>query len=467
VAAATAVTWGLRALGLEDPSAAFLAAILLCAWYAGPGPTVLAVVLSAVAWTFFVVHPVSSFSMGGPLAPHVVIFTMFAAVAAWFVSVRQQAAKRVEQARDELEERVRERTAHLDELFEQAPEAIALLETDGTVARVNREFARLFGYPPAEAVGRAIDALLVPEDLKEEGERFADRTTRLGERVEAETVRRGRDGTRVQVSIVGTPIVMEGRPVAEYVIYRDIRERKEAEERLRRSDRALRRARMRALEARYTAIVDERGRLAREIHDTLLQGFTGVALKVLAASNRVTGPPEAVTALQDVLVVARKTLEDARQAVWDMRSPPHGVGDFATALESAAQDSLRGTGMELEYAVQGTPRPMDPRVEAMVLRVSQEAIANAVKHSGAPRVRVDLSFEERGLRLSVKDDGQGFTVDPDFRSYGGHWGLLGMRERASQVRAKLAIRSAVGQGTEIVLLAPYLRARTAASPNGE
>jgi PAS domain-containing protein len=164
VAAATALTWGLRVLGLEDPSAAFLAAILLSAWYAGPGPTVLAVVLSAVAWTFFVEHPVSSFSMGGPLAPHVVIFTLFAAVAAWFVSVRQQAAKRVEQARDELEERVRERTAHLDELFEQAPEAIALLETDGTIARVNREFTRLFGYRPEEAVGRGIDALLVPSD---------------------------------------------------------------------------------------------------------------------------------------------------------------------------------------------------------------------------------------------------------------------------------------------------------------
>jgi signal transduction histidine kinase len=260
---------------------------------------------------------------------------------------------------------------------------------------------------------------------------------------------------------------MEGRPVAEYVIYRDIRERKEAEERLRRSDRALRRARMRALEARYTAIVDERSRLAREIHDTLLQGFTGVALKVLAASNRVTGPPDAVAALQDVLVVARKTLEDARQAVWDMRSPPHGGDDFADALRGAAEDGVRGTGLVLEYAVQGEPRPMEPRVEAVVLRVTQEAIANAVKHSGAPQVRVDLSFEERGVRLSVKDDGQGFTVDPDFRSYGGHWGLLGMRERASQVRAKLAIRSAMGQGTEIVLLAPYLNTRSAASPNGE
>jgi signal transduction histidine kinase len=307
------------------------------------------------------------------------------------------------------------------------------------------------------AAGRPIDGLLVPEDLKEESERFAAWTSESGERVESETVRRAKDGSLVQVSIVGTPIIIEGRPIAEYVIYRDISERKEAEEQLRRSDRALRRARMRALESRYTAIVDERSRLAREIHDTLLQGFTGVALKVLAASNRVIGPPEAVAALEDVVVVARKTLEDARQAVWDMRSPSLAGDDFATALRTAAEDGVRGTGLELDHAMQGTPRPMDPQVEAVVLRVTQEAIANAVKHSGARRVRVDLSFEERGVRLSVKDDGRGFAVDPDFRSYGGHWGLLGMRERASQVRAKLAIRSAAGQGTQIVLLAPYQR----------
>ena len=388
---------------------------------------------------------------------------MFAALAAWLISVRQQAAKRVEQARDELEERVaartadlrrvneelRERTVHLDELFEQAPEAIALLDTDGGIVRVNREFTRLFGYSPAEAAGRSIDGLLVPEDLKDE--------SRRGERVEAETFRLAKDGTQVPVSVVGTPIVIGGQPVAEYVIYRDISERRHAEERLRRSGRALRRARVRALEARHTATVDERGRLAREIHDTLLQGFTGVALKLLAASTRVTGPPETVAALEDVLVVARKTLEDARRAVWDMRSPSLAGDDFATALRTSAEEGVRGTGLGLDYVMQGTPRPIDPQVEAVVLRVAQEAIANAVKHSGARRVRVDLGFEDRGVRLSVKDDGRGFAVDPDFRSYGGHWGVLGMRERASQVRAKLAVRSAVREGTEIVLLAPYQR----------
>jgi signal transduction histidine kinase len=94
-------------------------------------------------------------------------------------------------------------------------------------------------------------------------------------------------------------------------------------------------------------------------------------------------------------------------------------------------------------------------VEEVALRVVQEAIANSVKHAAARAVRVRLEFESRGLRLTVGDDGRGFTVDPDTHSYGGHWGLLGMRERAGRIGGTLSVRSAPGEGTEIVLAAPY------------
>jgi signal transduction histidine kinase len=90
-----------------------------------------------------------------------------------------------------------------------------------------------------------------------------------------------------------------------------------------------------------------------------------------------------------------------------------------------------------------------------VVRVAQEAVTNVVKHAQARTVRVRLSFETRRLRLSVIDDGRGFTVETDFHAYGGHWGLLGMRERASQIRGKLSLRSTPGHGTELVLLVPY------------
>jgi PAS domain S-box-containing protein len=228
----------------------------------------------------------------------------------------------------------------------------------------------------------------------------------------------------------------------------DVTERKRAE-------RAVRRARDRLLQARFTAMLEERTRIAREVHDTLLQGFTGVALQLVAAAQRVSRPPETVAALHDLIALAQKTLQDARQAVWDMRAPALRSDDFPATVRSAAEDSLRGAGIALDYTVQGVPRPLDPKVEAVVFRVEQEAIANVVKHSAAHTVRLGLSYGERGLRLSVNDDGRGFAVEPDFHAYGGHWGLLGMWERASQIRGKLSVRSTPGQGSEIVIRVPY------------
>jgi PAS domain S-box-containing protein len=603
VAGAVVATWALQLLGLEHPPAPFLAAILLCGWYAGTGPAIVAVLLSTFAFDFFFLPPLYSLDLIRQPNPYLLVFLLFAVLAGWFSAARQRNVRLLEQARAHLEERVaartaeleqvnrsleaeigerrrteaelRERTAQLDELFDQAPEAIALLGLQAEVLRINREFTRLFGYTADEAVGRTARTLVVPEELEEEGRRFSRRITELGERVEAETIRRTRDGKRVQVSLVATPIIVAGRQVAEYVMYRDVTERTRLENELRRSEaylvagqrlshtgswarrvasgdiywseeafrifgleptgsigtellaamwhpddreraeatmeaairdkqaydmdvrivrpdgsiryvhtrgqpvldesgevvelmgavmdvtdrkraeRALRRARERTMEARFAAVLDERTRLAREIHDTLLQGFTGVALQLLAATGRVTGPPEIIPTLRDLVTLAQKTLEDARRAVWDMRSPSLGGGDFSAALRAITEEGLRGTPLELEFGTEGIPRPLDPDAEAVMLRVLQEAIANIVKHAAARRVRVGLSYEARGARLSVTDDGRGFAVHPDVHTYGGHWGLLGMRERASQIRAKLSVRSTPGHGTEVVLLAPY------------
>jgi signal transduction histidine kinase len=107
---------------------------------------------------------------------------------------------------------------------------------------------------------------------------------------------------------------------------------------------------------------------------------------------------------------------------------------------------------------------VDPDVEAVLVRVTQEAITNVVKHADARTVRVTLAFEARRVHLSVIDDGRGFVVASDFQVYGGHWGLLGMRERASQVHGKLSLRSTPGRGTELVLLVPYVVRHEAPTP---
>ena len=242
------------------------------------------------------------------------------------------------------------------------------------------------------------------------------------------------DGSIRYVHIRGQPVFDQAGETDEFIgVIMDITDRKRAE-------RALRRARERALETRFAAVLEERNRLARDIHDTLLQGFTGISLKLVAAIHRVTQPPESVVALRDLVDLAQQTLTDARRAIWDLRSPALAGGDFPAALRAAAEDAVRGTKLELAYDVTGAPRPVDPDVEAVVMRVAQEAIANVVKHAEARTVWVTLSFEARRIRLSIVDDGRGFAVASDFQAYGGHWGLLGMRERASQVRGKLSLQ---------------------------
>jgi putative membrane protein len=219
-----------------------------------------------------------------------------------------------------------------------------------------------------------------------------------------------------------------------------------------------RRRRDRRLRARFDAVLEERTRLAREIHDTLLQGFTGVALQLVAVTNRLTGSPEAA-ALSNLVSLAQKTLVDARRAVWDLRRPSLAEGDLAASLRTLAEEHVRGAGLSFEFEVSGAPRPVGPEVETVMARVLQEALTNIVKHAAAGGVRVRLVFERRRLRLYVVDDGRGFGGDPNLPSSEGHWGLRGMRERAAQIRGRLRIRSAPGQGTQLVLLVPYATRR--------
>ena len=220
----------------------------------------------------------------------------------------------------------------------------------------------------------------------------------------------------------------------------------------------VRRARERTLKARFTAALNERTRLAREIHDTLLQGFTGVGLQLAAIARRVDDE-ETATALDTVVALAQRSLDDARQAVWDLRDPALAGGVLTVALRRVAEDIVRGTNLPLTYEVRGVDRPLAPEIEAAAARVMQEAIANTIKHADATTVRVRISYRAHSLSLSVTDDGIGFEVDPALRAYGGHWGLLGIKERTSELRGTLIVRSAPGEGTTVAVRIPYRAAR--------
>jgi len=459
VAVATILMIGWRQVFPEPAVAPFLAAILLTGWYAGAVPVVLTTALSVLV--FLLLSPASFLELGWPLALRLVWFLAFAGLAAWFGTARRTAEGR-------LEQRVSAATADLRRSQEYLLAAQQLSHTGSWAWNLatgeivwSEEGARILGLDPdgAPFSAKHLDQIWHQDD-REYATQTVDAAMREKRSYELHVRVVRPDGSIRHVRCLGRPVFNAAGELVEYVgIMIDVTARK-------RAARRLRRAREQAAEARFAAMLDERTRIARELHDTLLQGFTGVGLNLVAVTNRMEGPPAIVAALRDVIALAQRTLENARRAIWDLRPAPSAGGDFVATLQAAAEEGVRGTDVGLEFTVAGSVRPTDPDVETVIFRVTQEAIANVVKHAAARTVRVALAYEPTRIRLVVTDDGRGFVVDPDFRAYAGHLGLLGMQERASRAHATLAVRSSPGHGTEIVLLVAYT-ARQAASSKPE
>jgi signal transduction histidine kinase/ligand-binding sensor domain-containing protein len=210
------------------------------------------------------------------------------------------------------------------------------------------------------------------------------------------------------------------------------------------------------MQARFDAELGERTRIARELHDTLLQGFTGITLQLQAVQGQIQqSPAQAADSLEHILTLADGTLREARTMVWDIRAPELGEQDLAAALEGAVRSTINAESIALQFTVLGTRRRLAPSIETALLRIGREAVANAVKHSGATVIRVQLTFAAHEIALSVQDNGCGMnTTIPEPTSDGGRWGVRGMRERAAELDGSLSIASAGGQGTSISVVIP-------------
>jgi two-component system sensor histidine kinase UhpB len=155
--------------------------------------------------------------------------------------------------------------------------------------------------------------------------------------------------------------------------------------------------------------------------------------------------------------------------VWDMRPTALDDDAFLRAVASTARRLAGDASIAVGLSVSGLVRSLPLKHQSVVLRVVQEAVINAVRHAQARSIRLQLAYGERRLRLAITDDGHGFTVEANLHSYHGHWGLLGMQERASELGGALALRSAPGFGTKVTLVLPYRRRaeRTASAKEHE
>jgi ligand-binding sensor domain-containing protein/signal transduction histidine kinase len=217
-----------------------------------------------------------------------------------------------------------------------------------------------------------------------------------------------------------------------------------------------------SLEAR----VNERTRIARELHDTLLQSFNALLLRFQTAADLLsTRPDEARRTLDSTIDQTAQALIEGRNAVQQLRSTSPGSNDLVCAIGSLgkalAADGSNRDAPAFHVEVEGTPQDLLPITRDEVYRIAGEALRNAFRHARARRIEVDIRYDRRQLRLQIRDDGQG--IDPQLlRTDGlsGHYGLRGMRERAQSLGGELTIWSEVNSGTEIDLTVPSSSAYT-------
>ncbi|WP_442940919.1 AAA family ATPase [Nostoc sp.] len=326
--------------------------------------------------------------------------------------------------RKQAEEALQASEAELRALFCAMPDPLLVVNAEGRILRATLIESEKLSNPIDEQVGRTFSEIF--------------------ERSQAETflvcIRQALSTqqplTVEYSSIVGgwkTWFATRISPISEHSVIwltRDISDRKRAEE---------------------ASILEERNHMAREIHDTLAQAFTGIIIHARSASNKVTADPEkAQTLLTQILDLARSGLAEARRSVEALHRP--------YLLESSnLQDALRRLAAELDssiatqivYEVMGTPYPLSSDLENNLFRIGQEALTNAIKHAKASEIHIELIYEPTQCSLRIKDDGQGFNVENQAMQNG--FGLLGMAERAERIRAELKIQSDLEQGTEIAV----------------
>jgi ligand-binding sensor domain-containing protein/signal transduction histidine kinase len=215
------------------------------------------------------------------------------------------------------------------------------------------------------------------------------------------------------------------------------------------------RLRVRGMQKRFRAVLAERTRIAREIHDNLAQEMSGISVQLEVVARTMPADAEAATThLDNARRQVRHGIAEARRYVWDLRSPVLEKNDLRSALSETARRLTSETNIEARVEVNGTFRPLPAVVEDNLLRIGQEAINNAVKHAGAQQISVNLIFDARRVQLSVRDNGRGFDKGLAANGTTGHFGLIGMRERAEQIGGTFAVHSTAGGGTEVVADVP-------------
>jgi signal transduction histidine kinase len=199
----------------------------------------------------------------------------------------------------------------------------------------------------------------------------------------------------------------------------------------------------------------ERARIARELHDTLLQGLLSASMQLQVAEGFLSPKSPAKPLLSRVHNLMRKGIAEGRAALQGLRSTDVPATSLEQALSNFQEELAPADRARLRIAKMGRPKPVDPGVLQQIYLIAREALLNALRHSGAKKIEVEISYSPHKLRVTVRDNGTG--INPEFlhSSRNSHYGLTGMRERAVTIGAHLRIRTKPAAGTEVEISVPF------------
>jgi len=204
------------------------------------------------------------------------------------------------------------------------------------------------------------------------------------------------------------------------------------------------------LHQRFGARLEERERIARELHDTFFQGIQGLLLRFHTATSQLPKDEPSRRIFEETLKQSDRVMLEGRELVLDLRATVSESTDLPTALSNFGEAKQRGDSCSFKVVVNGSVRPLHPVVFEELLKIGKEALGNAFRHSGGHCIEAEISYEDHELRIRIRDDGTG--MDPAILRQGhrdGHFGLVGMKERAQKVGAHLEVWSRTEAGTEI------------------
>jgi len=326
----------------------------------------------------------------------------------------------------------------LRQLVDFVPQLTVVLQPDGKWIHANHVALEYIGltlneYRSADVIGRVVH----PDDV-EKMRLVSERGLSKNVPFEVEARVLGKDGLYRWFLFRYQPFLEHGSVRRWYGTALEIESRKQEEEWVRRENVRL----------------EERTRIAQELHDTLLQTFLSASMQLTVAADLLRQDQEVEPRLRRILQIINDGLREGREAIQDLRSPDSSASDLVQALSRVQREVAVKSDVVFHVKVAGRQQPLQPSIRHEIYRIAREALVNAFCHSRATCVEFELEYTDRDLRIFVRDNGCG--IDPQVLQEGrnGHWGLPGMRERAARIGGLLNISSSAAAGTEVHISIP-------------